>query len=295
MTDVADLIEETRSLLYSGDEPESNVLTNAIDEDATSLTFDYSLGNISRGAIISLGLEDIRVLATSSTNMASVVVRGVNGTTPAAHDEGDTVWVRPKFSDFRILQALNADLGDLSSPSNGLFKVESIDITYNPAVQGYNLTGATDVIRLLELRWKQAGPSRVWPLIRKYDLTRSMDDDEFASTFAVFLREPAYPGLPVRVRYAAPFTPMVALDDDVVEDVGLPATAVDLPPLGAIRKLVAAREINRNFTEAQSNPRRADEVPPGAVMQSMMGLQQVRRDRITAEAARLQAAWSIFS
>lgn len=294
MTTAEDLIEETRSLLFSGDEPELNVLDSTIDTNDTAFNLLYTLGNISRGAIVSIGLEDIRILATSGTNRASEVQRGANGTTQAAHTEGDNVWVRPKFSPFRILGALNADLADLSSPMNGLFKVEPIDITYNAAIQGYNMTDATDIIKILELRWKQAGPSKVWPLIRKYDLARSMDADEFASGFALFVREPAFPGLPIRVRYATKFTPMTALDDDVVEDIGLPATAIDIPPLGAIRKLVAAREINRNFTEAQSNPRRADEVPPGAVMQSMMGIQQVRRDRINAEADRLRAAWLVY-
>lgn len=294
MTTAADLIEETKSLLYSGDESESNVLASNIDADDETITFTYALGSISPGAIISLGLEDIRVLAVSGTNTASTVRRGVNGTTPASHSEDDTVWVRPKFSDFRVLQALNADLRDLSSPTNGLFQVISFDVTYNPAVQGYDMTDATDIIRILELRWKQTGPSKKWPLIRHYDLARSMDEDEFASTSALFLDEPAYPGLPIRVRYAAPFTPLAALDDDVVTDCGLPETAVDLPPMGAIRKLVAAREINRNFTEGQSNPRRADEVPPGAVMQSMAGIQQIRRERITAEADRLKTAWMIY-
>lgn len=291
MTTAADLIEETKAIIYSGQEPEANRLASSVNTGDTSMTFSFSLGSISRGAIISIGLEDIRVWSTSGTTTADIVERGVNGTSAASHNAGDYVGVRPKFSDFRILRALNQDLADLSSPVNGLFRVGTVDLTYNPAVQGYDLDGVTRLIDVLELRWKQAGPSKKWPVIRNYSIGRDMDTDEFASTLALMIDEPAYPGFPIHVRYSTDFTAMTALTDDVTTDAGLPVSAVDLPPIGAAIRLVAGREIGRNFIEAQTEPKRAEDVPPGAILQSTRELHLLRLTRIQAEAARLQKDW----
>ena len=57
-----------------------------------------------------------------------------------------------------------------------------------------------------------------------------------------------------------------------------------------LSRLVAPREIKRNFTEAQGEPRRAAEVPPGAVASSMRTVAALRQQRITTEASRLLQA-----
>jgi hypothetical protein len=57
--------------------------------------------------------------------------------------------------------------------------------------------------------------------------------------------------------------------------------------LGAQIRLMAGREVKRNFTESQGDTRRGDKVPAGAVGNSINNLLRLRRDRITAEAARL--------
>jgi hypothetical protein len=51
--------------------------------------------------------------------------------------------------------------------------------------------------------------------------------------------------------------------------------------------MMASREIRRNFTEAQGDTRRAEEVPPGAVRDSISNILRLRRDRILAEKAKL--------
>jgi hypothetical protein len=50
---------------------------------------------------------------------------------------------------------------------------------------------------------------------------------------------------------------------------------------------LASREVKRNFIESQGDTRRADEVPSGAMNASVTNLLRLRRDRIQAEAARL--------
>lgn len=290
----SDLVEQTRAHLYSGQESEFNRLDGALTNSATAFTLKYPLGSIARGAIISIDLEDIRVWETSALSV-TVCERAVNGTAAASHSDLASVEVRPKFSKFRVLRAVNEDLRDLSSPVNGLFQVKTVDITYNAAIQGYDLTGVTDIINLLELRWKQSGPSKNWPLIRKHALVRNMATTEFASGMAVFLYEPAFPGLAIRVRYSADFTALTNLTDDVQTVAGLPVSANDLPPIGAAIRLVAPREIKRNFTEAQYDPNRLEEVPAGAELASTRGLQLLRQQRIISEEARLASDWPKYS
>jgi len=57
--------------------------------------------------------------------------------------------------------------------------------------------------------------------------------------------------------------------------------------LGAQIRLLASREVKRNFIESQGDTRRSDEVPAGAMNASVTNLLRLRRDRIQAEAARL--------
>src|SRR6476661_4633187 len=106
MTTALDLIEETRRHLFSGQQEEMNRLSGSIDDAVTSVTFKYDLGGISKNAIISVDLEEMLVWEVAG-RVATVVQRGVNGTTAAAHSDLATVVVKPKFSKFRVLSALN--------------------------------------------------------------------------------------------------------------------------------------------------------------------------------------------
>jgi hypothetical protein len=64
-------------------------------------------------------------------------------------------------------------------------------------------------------------------------------------------------------------------------------TMLDLPALGAEIDLTLPREISRNFMESQPDPRKAQEVMPGAVASSVNALILRRAQRISEEADRL--------
>lgn len=283
-----DLVEETRSLLFSGQESEGNRLLGAIDDGVVeTFSLKYPPGSIMRGAVVSIGLEDIRIWDITGTSVTACE-RGVNGTVPAQHDDGTYIEVRAKFSKFRVFRALNQELIDLSAPVNGLFQVKSVDITYNSTVKGYDFE--SDVSSILEVRHKTSGSDRAWPVVKHYYMSRLMDTTEFASGTALFLDE-GQTGLPIRVRYASDFSPLTSLDDDVFDVAGLPLTCMDIPPLGAAIRLHASREIKRNFTEAQYDPNRLEEIPPGAELAASRGLQLLKQQRIIAEKARLDSYW----
>jgi hypothetical protein len=72
----------------------------------------------------------------------------------------------------------------------------------------------------------------------------------------------------------------------------LTATMLDLPPLGAEIDLTLPREISRNFMESQPDPRKAQEVAPGAIAGSVNALVNRRMQRISEEADRLQRQYT---
>lgn len=292
MTLASDLVESARRHLFTGQPEAMNKLSASVTAGATVLAFTYELRGIQAGTIISVDLEEIYVWAVDATaKTVTDCARAFNGTLAATHAAAAPVTVAPKFSNFRVLEAVNHDLRDLSSPTNGLFQIKTVDVTFNPTRYGYDMTGVTDLIAVADVRYRTPGPERTWPRITAWTLERNMPSTgtygDFPSGFALMIYEAAYPGLPLRVRYKAPFASLGALSDDVGAVSGLPDSAVDIPPIGAAVRLAAGREIRRNFDEGQGEPRRAEEVPAQANVAATRDLQRLRRDRIQAEAARL--------
>lgn len=292
MATASDLLAATERHLLGGTREQRNKLSASALVGDTTLSFTYDLAGIKAGSRLSIGTETVYVWDVSDSAKTATVERGWEGSTATAHSSGAVVTVNPRFTRAEIFQAINDDLADLSSPVNGLFRVRTVDITYNSSKAGYDFSN-TGLIDVIEIRWKQSGSSAYWPTIRRgdYQISRNMATTEFASGTALFITDQAQNGLPLRVRYKATFSSLAALTDDVEAVTGLHAAAHDLPPIGAALRLMAGREVKRNFTEAQGDTRRAEEVPPGAVEASWRGLARLRQSRIADEAARLAAMY----
>jgi hypothetical protein len=289
MTSAADLIHATKRHLQSFQREPMNRLGAAATADATTLTLEFDISaKVQEGSHLQIGLELVYVWSVSASSKVATVERGQLGSTAAAHDSGAVVTVNPKFPDFAILQAINDDLLDLSSPANGLYTVRTADLTFSSGSAGYDFP-ATNLLEILEIRHRigEASGYRQWPLITNYELSRSADLTDFPSGNALFLAEGGAHDQPLRVVYKSSFSPLTALAEDVETGAGLPTVMHDIPPLGAAMRMIAPREVKRNFTEAQGEPRRAGEVPPGAVLNSLRGLAGLRQSRIVDEAARL--------
>jgi hypothetical protein len=142
---------------------------------------------------------------------------------------------------------------------------------------------------VLSVQQKQPYPIGYWvPLPRKkWTVTSTADTTDFPSGYALRINCGGYPGMPFRVTYKAKFSPFVNLTDDATSVAGLSSTMYDLPPLGAMVALVAPREIKRNQIDAAPDSRRATEVPPGAVMNSVAQVLALRQRRINAELGNL--------
>ena len=278
-----------------------------IDKDVTNFNVvGVQTGTLAIGAQIACGMEVMLVTEFSgTTGTANIsVIRGYSGSDAEPHANGDLIFVNPKFTRYDIGVAINDDLMDLSSPTNGLFQVNTAKITYNPVYQGYDLGSAgvpKDFIDILDIRYRVAIPTHNFPPIKQWKVVRGIgdgisgsanQDSIFPSGFGVILYERGWPGLPLYVTYSAPFNTLVHLTDDVVSDSGLASTATDLPALGAEIDLTIPREIKRNFTEGQPDPRKSGEVPSGAISNSVQALILRREKRIASEADRLQRQYT---
>jgi len=289
VTTAGQLIDRVANDLLAGTVEERNRVATGIDASTTTVTFEFALSGLREGTVFEIGSEQFYVWTVNSSAKSAVVQRGFNGTTAASHSAADIVTVNPRFPRARVLEQLNADLADLSSPLNGLFQVKTVDISYNGSDRMVNITGATDILNLIDVRYRYLSDD--YPIIRDTRLLSDMPTSDFASGYVLAFDTLVRAGT-VRVLYRAPYGQFTS-ESDTISSVGGSDFLDDVLALGAQIRLMAGREIKRNFTESQGDTRRAEEVPSGAVANSMLQLQRLRRDRVIAEAARLNRQYPL--
>jgi hypothetical protein len=305
MTILADMVTELQQRVLSSMREETNQLGTSIPANASSIALGpgRQLGSIQANSILQIDWELFFVLGTNSTSSIAVVP-GYYGSQSVPHTAGALINVNPRFPAVDIIRAINQDLYDLSSPTNGLFQPKELTLIFNPVVVGYDATDALTGVQaiseqwidILEVRCQEFGPERRWPMIprSKVRLERNANPVLFPSGMSVKVYYPAYPGQQIRISYKARYDgPLQNPNDDVEKVTGLHADAHDIPPLGAMCRLMEVRDIKRSFTEDQPQPRTATEVPVGAALTSMRQVLAHRQQRIDAERIALQASWAV--
>ncbi len=290
MTTAATILNRVSRQLLSGTVEERNKLAASINDSATSVVLSYDIGGFRPGSVFELESELLYIWESNTATKTLTVERGFNGTTAASHSSNVLATLNPRFPRGQMFDSLNADIDDLSSTANGLFKVTTVNLTYNGSDRQINLTSATSVLELIDVRLRYSADD--FPVIRGTRLQRDLPTTDFASGFAVVFDEPVQSGT-LRVRYKSPFTRATTEASDLTSVCGLPATCDDLVELGVIIRMMAGREVKRSFIESQGDTRRSDEVPPGSSRDSVANLLRLRRERITAEAGRLKAQYPI--
>jgi hypothetical protein len=291
MTTAATVINKTLRQLLSGTVEARNKLASTVNSSATSIVCTYALEGLRAGQIFEIESEVFYIWAVDVPTKTLTVERGFNGTTAAAHTAGAIVTVNPRFPRAQVLEAINDEVLDLSSPVNGLFQVKTFNQTYNGTDRMVNLTSATDVIDVLNVSVRYLTDD--YPVARKVKLVRDLPTDDFASSFALKFDQAVYPGR-LRVVYKAPYTSVTTEATNLNTDCGIQESVEDIVVVGTQLRLMAPREIKRNFIESQGDTRRAEEVASGAITNSATALRQLRRDRIIAEAARLMRSYPTF-
>jgi hypothetical protein len=305
-----DLVEKVYRRVMSGVSELAVVLTA---DSGTTLTLSGTQSQaLVPGAILSCGLELMLVLSANQSAGTVMVERGYMGSTQVTHSPNDLVYIDPSLSKFDCAVAINDDLNSLSA--EGLVRINTAQIVYNPVFAGYDLGDIpTNFTEILELRYKHPFPDRRYPPITRWHVSRYQDTAVFPSGNSLTIFEPGFPGMPMFATYAAPLIPFVSLTDNVCDTPvtndqdppyngysvsaipNLPPTAVDIPVLGATIQLVQAREFSRNNFLVQPDPRKATDVPAGAIMNSTQRLEIWRQKRIDEEVARIRKQYGKFA
>jgi hypothetical protein len=291
MSTVGTVIDRTVRQLMSGTVEERNKVVSAVTATSTSIATQYDLGGIRPGGVIQIDSELMYVWEISAGSKSLTVERGWNGTTAAAHAVGSIVTVDPKFPRAQILEAINAELDDLSSPVNGLFQIKTLELNYNGTWSMINLPTTDTIIDLVSVSLRYIATD--YPKIRRCRLIRDLPNDDFNSGYGIRFDEQVRAGRMVVV-YKAPFTNVTSESQNIQNMTGLPTSCEDILMMGAQIRLVSPREVKRNFTESQGDTRRAEEVPFGSVTGSVNQIIRMRRDRITSESAKLKRQYPTF-
>jgi hypothetical protein len=276
--------------MLAGVVEERNKLASSLDSSTTTVVMAYDLGGFRNGSVFEIESELFYVWDANPATKTITVERGFNGTTAAAHSANVLATLNPRFPRAQMFDAVNAELDDLSSTMNGLFRVASVDLNYNGSDRQIDITGATNILDLLDVRLRYLADDH--PVIRGVRLQTGLPTSDFASGYTLVLDDFVMAGS-LRVRYKAPFVRATLESSDLTTNCFLPTTCDDIVETGVILRMMNGREIKRNFIEAQGDTRRSDEVPPGAVRDSTTTLARLRRERIIAEAARLKAQYPI--
>lgn len=285
------VIDKTLRQILSGVIEQRNKLSATINASTTTVVMSYDLDGIRAGQVFEIDSELFYVWEAVSGTKTLTVERGWNGTTAAAHTAGAVVTVNPRFPRSQIFDAVNDELKDLSSPMHGLFQIKTFDFDYNGSADIINLPPVLSIIDLVGVHIRVTGDNYEW--VRKVRLLRDLPTDDFSSGYGLKFENRIRSGR-LRIVYKAPFTPLTNETQNLVNHAGLPSTCEDIINMGVQIRLMAPREIKRNFTESQGDTRRSEEVTAGAVSNSVNNLIRMRRDRIQAEATRLIRQYPTF-
>jgi hypothetical protein len=289
-----DLISDVRGYLDGRTRPVRNRLQGDVDTVTETITLRRAVGGAVSGAQLSVGLETMYVEASVSQQLT--VERGADGTIASQHKDGDVVLVNPEFTNNRIFRAINDELRAL--PGDGIYRVKSLDRTLLPTAEGYDL--AADVLKVVDVWWQHKWDSTDWTAVASYETQFAMPTSTFPSGAALFIPERPFRNWPnnvftndgnlnraLRIRYFAPLGLLTTLFDDVLTVTGIPSTALDVIAIGAAIRLMSGRPVQRVSALGQPDPRNAADVKVGDVLNSAVGLRQLRQNRITQEAAQL--------
>ena len=290
MSTAGAIITRASRQLLSGTVEERNKLATTVTSADTSIVLSYDLDGFREGSVIEIESELMYVWESVTATKTLTVQRAYDGTTAAAHTAGVLATVNPRFPRQQMLDALNSDIDDLSSTVNGLFRVVAQSISYNGADRQINLTSASGIIDLLDVRLRYLATD--FPIIRNVRLQRNLPTTDFASGIAIVFDAPVMAGT-LRVVTKREFTRASTEASDIQSVCFVPESCEDILEMGVLLRMMNGREIKRNFIESQGDTRRSDEVPAGSTRDSLTNIQRLRRERIVAEAARLKQQYPL--
>lgn len=289
-TTVSTTVERIRRQLSSGYRNELNLLNGAISDTDTTLSVLLPItSSVTPGALLFIGTEALRVVSASAANGTVEVLRGQQDSIAAAHADGDEVLINPRFSPLDIFDAMQ---DEIASYGPQLFRVDSQEFTTADADDTLELPLSwNDCYGVLDVRrqWSESGGVTSWPRVN----CRFQRAGAAAVSGKPILRfiDTMRAGT-VLVQVARPYVlTNFALTSDLLTDVLLPESMLDVLAMGTKLRVLVDNENGRTARTAQDEPRRAEETPVGATVQPYQFNNALYRNRRQEEVNKLRALW----
>ena len=300
-TTVGALVDATLEHLLGAAREEMNRVTNPVGTTDTTITFDFPLAGATRGTYLGIDDEVVYVWASPATpGIQNVTVqRAMKGTTATSHAAGALAKVNPEFTRAEIRGALK---DEIRSWGPQVFSVTSEEIAAKDGVRGYDLGAITPFYFVLEVRHSpnvSMGQTSnvVWPTVN-FEVIRSAPASDFPSGSGLVIRDNvSVMSFPVtfHVIYGKPFDVDDAFDDttDLLTNVGMDISDLDIAPYGAAWRKAAFREMRRTFAQAQGQPSDLQNDPPLYSMRMADELKKIRDSRLGDAEWRLRSQYPL--
>lgn len=300
-TTVINTIERIRRQLSSALRYEVNVVGALlpVTGNVLSLSFNLTRG-VRTGSVLSCGMELMRVMDVNEPTREVTVLRGWQDSDPVVHQIGEEVWINPRFNVTDIYEAM---VDELNAWPPDLYRVLDASTSVGLGTTIYELPatfagalGIVDVRAHSTISYEQGWyTSPSWPRV-DFRLQRGTPvgfaPAPVSGLLLRFVDTLDAGGLYVQV--AMPFnTAAMTYTADLVTDVGLAMSMLDVLTLGVKSRLMADTNHGRSQRGNADEPRRAEEVPPNNALADASATFQVYLRRRSEEMNRLRAAYPV--
>ena len=266
---LAALTADVRSHLEGDYRPRLEILDSPMDLLTDTVSLSYN-GVLAPGAVVSIDTEDCYVLDWDQGSRQAIVIRGHRGTVVAAHADGATVELNPRFSAGQIYRACRDEVRGWSSQ---LYQVAgaAIDVGAQSAVAEVPaaFAGLFGVIEAVAASHYRGGTSVALAptsgvLYREVPIMGIIRNSTSLGFTREIIRFGAVAQMAGSVHLTAglPFGDLVQDTTTTLVSQGIQTYMEEPLTLGAAARLLRPREAARTQRHGQGEPRRGEEVPP---------------------------------
>jgi hypothetical protein len=279
MTTMGDLVAEVRSMIMGSMPNEISTLADGFNPGDSTISLTYPKKNLNAGAMLCVGLNTFQVLAADSAGQTISIYAGADGGPIEVAPQGALVQIKPRYTDWSIFREINGEIVTMSSPASGLYSVASFTSPPDWVNGTYTLPVAWTAIpqRLLRARYQRLGTDY-------FQTIRNAEWQPETQQIRVYGPQPGAAQLEFTLAF--PFSTADSLATDATT-LGLSTFTQDIPGLGAAANLLRATEGRRQQVFSQGDPRRPDEISPGANIGLSREFARIQSERISQEATRL--------
>lgn len=276
---VAHLVEAVFTHLDSSSFGLLNKLSTDIDDAVETVSFvRANQAAITPGAHLCIDVEVMYVWDVDEVAKIATVERGMLGSARAEHDAGALIQIQPRVSNFDVFKELR---NEINSWPVALFRDVVVPVSVGTSTRTYELAVA-GAYRILRADYRAVNVS-----------TRGVSwRDNFKADTAIYPSgktitfDTSFSAGNVDVVVATPFATTPWALTTTMTEIGLTASMLDIPVLGAASRLI--REAPRTDTQAQGQSRLAEEVPPMHRANERTRMRREADTRIHTEIARLR-------